>query len=513
MRPDVKHAPGRHRRASKRDLQKFNLQAAADVTATAETGSESAVLHKKVRGGLGWSMLNNVLGRLGTFVSGVAMARLLSPNDFGTFAAALAVMQIFLGLNDIGLSAAVVRWPGSIERVAGTVMTVVIGTSVLFFGVYAALVPAFASLLHVPGATSLLLVLGLTLVSDGVFATHSAVLTREFLQGRRTAVDMGNMVATVSVSIICALAHMGPWSLVWGRMAGNFVGGVLILILTPMKIRPRWDRDLVAPLVRFGLPLAASGLLLLAMLNMDYLIVGRLLGPHELGFYLMAFNLASWPVAMFAFAVARISLAGFSALAGDPVRLQRGFETSLRMLLAIALPSCVGLAVLAGPVVRTLYGDRWGPAAPVLTLLAIMSAARVAIEFSYDLFIAINRPRLVFVLQTIWTLALFPALIIGVHFDGIRGAGWAHVAVSVGLVLPALLFMVRRAGLSLGAVVRRSARPVIASLAIVPAAGAALWLPNDPLRLAVGVVAGTAAYVLVGLPLLGEARHLARGRS
>jgi O-antigen/teichoic acid export membrane protein len=469
-------------------------------------------LHRKVRGGLGWSILNNVIGRLGTFISGVAMARLLNVSDFGTFAAALAVMQIFLGLNDVGLSAALIRWPGPIQRVAGTVMSLVVLSSLAFFGLYAALVPAFASLLHVPGATTLLLVLGITLISDGIFATHSAVLTREFLQGRRTAVDMLNLVVTTTVSIGCAIAGLGPWSLVWGRLAGNLAAGGLIVALTPMRIRPQWRRELLAPLLRFGAPLAGSGLLVLGMLNMDYLVVGRILGNVQLGYYLMAFNLASWPVSMFAFAVARVSLAGFAQLAHDRVRLQEGYATALRMLLAVALPACVGLSVLAGPIMRTLYGNRWAPAAPALALLAIMSAGRVVIEFSYDLFIAVGRPRMVFGLQGLWTVTLLPALIVGAQLDGIRGAAWARALITVGLVVPALFAMLARSGIDIRLVLMRSTRPVLASLAMVPVLLLTLLLPSDPVRLAAGVGLGALIYLAIGKPMLVEARALLRGR-
>jgi O-antigen/teichoic acid export membrane protein len=46
-----------------------------------------------VRAGLGWSFLSNVLGRVGTLLSGIVLARILSPEDYGVFAVALVALN------------------------------------------------------------------------------------------------------------------------------------------------------------------------------------------------------------------------------------------------------------------------------------------------------------------------------------------------------------------------------------------------------------------------------------
>lgn len=78
------------------------------------------------------------------------------------------------------------------------------------------------------------------------------------------------------------------------------------------------------------------------MVNVDYLIVGRLLGSVELGLYLLAFNLSSWPVSMFSVSIARVSVAGFARLAGDPPALAAAFVRSTGLLMALGCPSARG---------------------------------------------------------------------------------------------------------------------------------------------------------------------------
>ncbi|WP_157163139.1 oligosaccharide flippase family protein, partial [Actinoalloteichus spitiensis] len=78
-----------------------------------EQGDGGGGLGARVRRGLGLSLANTLLSRVGTFAMGIALARLLAPDEFGAYAAALVVQNLLLAVNDLGAAAAVVRQPGS----------------------------------------------------------------------------------------------------------------------------------------------------------------------------------------------------------------------------------------------------------------------------------------------------------------------------------------------------------------------------------------------------------------
>ena len=117
----------------------------------------------------------------------------------------------------------------------------------------------------------------------------------------------------------------GAWSLAWGRLIGNALNGVLHAVFARERYHYGLRRDVVRPLVAQGLPLAGLSVIAVAVLNVDNLVVGRVLGPIELGFYTLAFNLSSWPVSVFAVAVWRVSVPGFARLQTDPERLRSAF--------------------------------------------------------------------------------------------------------------------------------------------------------------------------------------------
>ncbi|HMA46567.1 MAG TPA: oligosaccharide flippase family protein, partial [Frankiaceae bacterium] len=268
-----------------------------------------------------------------------------------------------------------------------------------------------------------------------------------------------------------------------------------------------FDREEAVELLRFGLPLAGAGLLGFAVLNVDYVIVGRVLGPTALGLYLLAFNLSAWPVNMFSTAVHRVSVAGFSRMLGDPDALHRSLGRSMTLLMAVTLPAGALLALLAHPLISFVYGAKWTPAARALQFLAIAAVVRVAIGLVYDFLVAAGHPGSNLRLQAVWLLALGPGLMIGTKVDGIRGAGVASAVVAAAVVLPAALLALARAGASPWRVLAGLGRP-LAGCALLVAVGTAVLAGVDGsfLELACAGSLAALAYAAVTFPL----RHLAR---
>lgn len=399
-------------------------------------------LGRRVRSGLTWSFASNILTRITTLVTGIVMARLLAPEDFGVFAVAMVALTVLVNINDLGLEQSVVRWPTDITRIAPTANTVIFGSSVLLCAGCLLLAGPFAHAFGAPEATGIVQLMCLGLLFNGAFAVPSAVLTREFRQDKRTIADFAGFLVGTAITIALAVMGFGAWALAWGRFVGNGTVSLLHFAFTPHRYGFGWNTPDAKALLRSGLPLGGATLVAVALLNLDYLVIGRLLGTEDLGYYTLAFNLASWPVTFFAVAVARVSVPGFARLQHDPPRLQAAYTRWSTVLLAVTLPVCLLLGAFADPLVRFVYGDKWAPAVTVLRLLAVLGLLRVVYQFWADVLVAVGAGRRTLVSQVVWLSALVPALIVGVE-HGLRGVGTAHVAVALGIVGPVLLVCMR----------------------------------------------------------------------
>ena len=287
-------------------------------------------------------------------------------------------------------------------------------------------------------------------------------------------------------------------SLAVGRLAGALAGGLLLVRFEWASMRFGLDRAKARELMRFGLPLAGSSIVVFAVNNVDRMLVGAVLGPVPLGYYVLASNLAGWPVNIFSSPVRAVAPAALSRLQNDRPVMHRTFLSTAGLLVAVTLPACMLLSAAAEPLVRFVYGSVWQPAATVLPWLGLLAGLRIIFELIYDYFVVLASSRVVFMVQVIWLAALVPALYLGATLWKLPGAGIAQLAVGLLVVLPIYLFELNRAGVRTGPFAAQMIRPVLGAAAV----GMIVFLisggvRHDLLALALAGLVGMSAIVLL----------------
>jgi O-antigen/teichoic acid export membrane protein len=457
-------------------------------TATTMGGEANAALEPSLRRlvavNLGWGLASQTGARVVSAAIGIVLARILVPADYGVFAVASIVMELLISVNDLGLFTAIVRHRGDVTSAARTAASLTMVSSALLYALCFAAAPWVAAALNVPNAATVLRVAALLVLIDAPCSVPAALLTRAFLQRRHALAEIPGLAVNAALTIWLAKHGFGVWSLVWGRLAAAAMVAAAIIALAPQRPLPGFDRREARELLRFGLPLAGGGMLTLLLLNLDYIVVGRVLGPVQLGLYVVAFNICTWPFQLVYIAVQRVSVVAFARLVGERRALSDGLNRSLALLASGVLPGCLTIALLAGPIVRVVYGDRWSAAATAVPFLVVFGGVRTVEALIENFLAGVGRSLAILWISMAWLLSLMPAIIVGAKLDGIRGVGLAHALVAAVVVLPIALLMTRPSGVAL--------RPFLGQL----------------LRLAAAGVAAAAAVLLVGAALPGDVPRL-----
>jgi PST family polysaccharide transporter len=475
---------------------------------TPDTTSDSRELNDAMKRGLKWSALNMVVARVASILSGVVLARILVPEDYGVFAPALALVSILFGLNDLGLLLALVRWKGDLRQAARTAQTVAMGFSAVLYALCFVGAPWFARTMGSPDSAAVLRLLALTVFVDGITTVAHGLLVRDFLQDRFAKAEFAGMPVGIISAVALASAGAGVWALAISQVLANIVSGVMLIRASPMRVGFGFEWRLARQMLSYGLPLALTSLVEYCLLNADYLIVSRAMGPTAVGIYLLAFNVSNWPLSIITDAVRRVSIAGFARMEGEEDALRRNFSKAFSLLMSVALPLLAALGVFALPLITFVYGDQWIESASVLELLAVLAGARMAIGFIFDLLVGVGRTRTTLMLKCVWLVCLVVALEVGVRADGLRGVAIAHAIVSSVVALPLFLRAASRAGADLRDVFRRMARPLLATVV----AGAVGFVVRDSLGgPAVTTLAGGAVLVAVYVLLAVRPSELVKG--
>jgi lipopolysaccharide exporter len=451
-------------------------------------------LGKQVGRALAWSTLNNLLLRFGNLALGIALARLLAPAEFGVFAVALTLQAILLTLAELGMSADLIR-QGDIEAKAGTATTVSTVTSALLaLGMCLAAAP-FSAVMGSPHATPVVQLMSLTLVLSGLSCVPYSIMQRDFRQPEQTALGVIGLGMDVIITISLVLFGFGAMALAISRVITLATTTTVQFFLVRMRPTFAFDREVARGLVRFGVPLAAANLVYMGVNYIPNLMVGRQLGTEALGFYVLAFNIASWPMNALGAAVRAVALPGFARIA-EPERKAEGLAAAAAVTMAWAMLAGILLSGLATSLIPFVYGEKWLPSAQALAGLAIFGAIRIVAELLATFLVVIGATRRVLVVQLAWIAALVPAVIGGVAWNGLAGAGWACAASAAFVVLPAYLLMVRRQHVPMARMVRRLVAAVLCAL---PATAAGMLVAalvhGNLLALVCGGLATTAVYV------------------
>ena len=452
-------------------------------------------LHAAVARSARWSLSSSVFQRVAQVAVGIAIARLVVPEDVGTFAVALIAVAVALGVSELGAGLAVIRHRGDVDEIAPTATTVaLVWSGTLTTGLVLAAGPlalAFGN----PQATAPLRLLACTVLLGGISAVPAAVLQRRFEHRRVAVAELVGFAIGSALSLVLAATGAGAWSLVAGRVVTNAVVAAGLLLRASERVRPGLDLAALRAVLARGLPVTAASAVALAIWQLDDLVVSTGLGAGALGAYVIGFNLASWPVSALSAAVRSVSIPTFASLAARPERAGDALVRAVGLVAAVVIPAAVALGTMAEPLVRTVYGPPWSDAIIVLGWLAAVGAVRTLVDLTLDFVAATGRTLVVFGVQALWLAATVPALVIGVRLDGLRGVAAAQMIVAVGVALPAAALSVAHLGVATSRLLATLVRPAVGGLLGTGCALGARHLMRDDLA---SMALGGTAVVLCG---------------
>ncbi len=424
-----------------------------------------ASLRRSASRGAAWSGLSTIVLRLGGLVVGIVLARILTPEQFGVYAVALTVQGILMTVADLGLSADIVR-SDEPERIAPTVATLGLASGLVLTLLTAGGSTLLAGALGSPAAAPAIAVLSVTLLLGGAGVVPYAMLTRRFAQRELFAVGVADFIVSTTVTLILVSLGFGVMGLAIGRVAAQLVSTTMQFLLARRVPHYAIDRQVIGPVLAFGVPIALANLLSWTLLNVDNIVLARVAGATALGFYVLAFNISSWPMSALSQVVRSISLPYFSRTGSG----NEGLAVVTSLAWAGALPAGGVLAALAAPVVIVVYGGRWEPAAPVLAALGLYGSLRVVFDIFAGYLYSRGRSRPVLWIQLVWLVVLVVGMGVAARAWGIVGAGWVHVAVAVVVILPAYLIALARAGAHVGSIFRAATWPTLAAIPAIAVA-------------------------------------------
>ncbi len=465
------------------------------IEASADSGPLPSGLGRVAVGGVAWQGLSYLLGKTLVLAATIVLARLLTPRDFGIVGLALVFITYADVLTDLGVAEALVYLPADDRRNDAAVALALIVSSALV-GIAMLAAPFAARFFNRPELTAMFRVLSLSLFLGATGQVPDALLRKRLLFRKRLVATVARSLGQGALSITLAALGLGPWSIVVGYLAGDAIWSSASWVLAGYRPRLRFwrvDKAVLRPLISYGAPSAMHALVVSLVFDVDYLIVGRVLGPVALGYYTLGFRMPELIIINVFYVLSAVAFPLFSRARKEPERLRKGYLTSLRLQTVYGVGAGVGLAVIAPMLIHVLFGARWNRSIIPLEALALYAAFRSVGNSATDVYKGIGRPGLAFGLSLIRLVVLVPALLVATRF-GINGVSWTQMAVALVLAVFMQVVATRLLGLNVRTFLSALVPAIAMGLGTAVGAGAVrLWLPGpEVVRLAMSILAGVA---------------------
>jgi PST family polysaccharide transporter len=431
-----------------------------------------------------------------TAAAGVALARLLTPADFGVFAIATFAVQLLALVGDCGLAPSLIQREKDLGdqdlRVAFTlqqaVTTAIVVVVLLGAPLLTRLYPKSPD-----GLLWLVRVMAFSLYLTAWRSMGTLQLERRLRFAPLAWIEVVEALSYQLAAVGLAAAGLGIWALVWATLLRGLLGTLLAYLVAPWPLKPAFDLERSRQILGFGLRFQAQTLLNQSAAWVTPVLAGSFAGAQAVGLLGWAASNGRKPL-LLVDNVMRVVFPHVSRLQHDVQEVERILVRYLTYLILAAGLWAAAIAVAAVPVVRLVYTDRWEPGVPALVLY---SFALLPDLLSWTLGMTLNglgrvgHVAKVNGLRNAAFVALSFPLLLRLGYNGVPAAYLAAGLASIPLYL---------AGYGRGAA-RRLLLP-LAWTALPPAAavGAGLLTRLMPVTgLAQGALALAAAFAAFGL--------------
>lgn len=377
-----------------------------------------------VRSAVIWRSGSQIFAQVVAWGSTLAVVRILDPADYGLFAMTQVVLAFLSFLNGYGFASSLIQ-DKEINRqkiAQGFGLLILVNGAIALLQLL--LAPLAATWYRQDIVADLLRMQALIYLATPFIALPEVLLVRDMDFRRPAIVNIVATVVSASVSLGCALAGFGVWTLVYAPIAFFWTRAVGLMIAARFTVWPSFRFAGAGRMLNYGLLMLGSHFFWTIITQSDVFIASRSLDAHALGLYAEGLFLTTLITSKFVPPLNEVAFPAYARMQDDPQRMAASFLKALRLILLVTCPLYFGMAATAPDLVRVVLGEKWVGMAPLVSVLALaMPAMTLHIMFA-PAANAAGMPHVTMRASMFGALIMTIAFAIGIRF-GVQGMAWA----------------------------------------------------------------------------------------
>ena len=317
---------------------------------------------KETLKGFKWTALNSFGNRIVSFILGIVLARLLSPQDYGVVGMTAIFFALASIMIDSGLSTALIRKKNMTIEDSSTIFFFNIFVSTLCFLVLYFASPYIADFFKTPILVNIVRVSALSMVIGAFGSVHWTLMSKNVNFKTPALVSFPVNIASGIIGVALAYMGFGPWALVLQSLSATTINAIVVWLISPW--RPKWIFSMKSFKEMFGF---SGNLVVNAVVDKFYnegvgMVIGKFYSPTQLGYYSKGQGTAQLPSTFLYSTVGNVLFPILSKIQDDDEKLIHVYSRYMRILSLVIFFGMILMTAIARPLTIFLYSDRWIPA-------------------------------------------------------------------------------------------------------------------------------------------------------
>jgi len=383
-------------------------------------------LKKKSLLGIFWTLIDTFLIRGLVIITGLILARILGPKEFGLVGMISIFIAIGIVLVDSGLSSSLIRTKNSTDNDYSTVFFSNIIFSLLIYFLIFFSAPYIADFYNQDILIDIIRVYCLIFILTAFGAVHLAILNKNLDFKKITLFNLPATITGITVGLGCAYFNYGIWSFIFMNLT------IKIVFVLMLWLKSKWKPSLVFSKERFffhfnyGYKLLLSTLLNKIFINVYHVIIGKTYSLNTLGHYERSVTLNGYSNDIITGVVKKVTFPLLSKIQENKEQITNVYKKILKLSFYVAAPAMLILASLAKPLFVLVLGDDWVPAVPFFQILCIASILYPNHSFNLNVLKVYGRSDLFLKLEIYKKIIIIFLILITFRF-GVIGLVWSSV--------------------------------------------------------------------------------------
>lgn len=383
-------------------------------------------LQGKIVSGIGWTSVASFGSQGLRLLFKLILAKLLLPEDYGIIGMAAVFIGFTEVVSELGMVSALIQRPKEdlYPIHYSTAFWINVGIALLGYGLIILVVSPLAAWFYgEPILKEIMPLLALPLVFNTLYAIPKAKLSKRMKFKPQAVAEISSVLVGGVIACVLAFRGWGVWALAWNGVVVSLISAVLYYLLVRWVPSFTFSKVAFKDLFGFGSKVMIERIFHYFTLNIDYLLIGKLIGGAALGAYTLGFILTNTLMKQITNVVNKVMYPAYSSIQKSRESVAKFYLQISKMNQLVVFPLMLGLIALAEPLIMVGFGDQWELAIRPLQILALGVVLTGLAGNATIVMRSMGRSDLSMKLSIGCTVvSTIPAVTIGALFYGINGA-------------------------------------------------------------------------------------------